>query len=48
MRETGGNATGAQVSQETGGKGDRLMGERETDNSLLNDKTGRDPSEELF
>ena len=28
-RETGGKATGAQVSQETGGKGDRLMGERE-------------------
>ena len=33
MRETGGNvsggkATGAQVSQETGGKGDRLMTER--------------------
>ena len=48
VRETGGKATGAQVSQETGGKGGRLMGERETDNSLLNDKTGRDPSEELF
>ena len=30
-RETGGKATGAQVSQETGGKGDRLMGEREID-----------------
>ena len=39
MRETGGKvsggkATGAQVSQETGGKGDRLMSEREPDNSL--------------
>ena len=34
VRETGGNvsggkATGAQVSQEKGGKGDMLMGERE-------------------
>ena len=43
VRETGGKvsggkATGAQVSQETGGKGDRLMGERETDNSLQSDK----------
>ena len=28
-----GKATGAQVSQETGGKGDRLMSEREPDNS---------------
>ena len=34
MRETGGRATGAQVSQETGGKGDRLMSKREPDNSL--------------
>ncbi|KAI0207198.1 hypothetical protein LSAT2_008126 [Lamellibrachia satsuma] len=39
VRETGGKvsggkATGAQVSQETGGKGDRLMSEREPDNSL--------------
>ena len=39
VRETGGNvsggkATGAQVSQETGLKGDRLMSEREPDNSL--------------
>ena len=39
MRETGGKvsggkATGAQVSQETGGKCDRLMSEREPDNSL--------------
>ena len=37
VRETGekvsgGKAMGAQVSQETGGKGDRLMGEREIDN----------------
>ena len=43
MRETGGKvsgakATGAQVSQETGGKGDMLMGESETDNSLPSDK----------
>ena len=47
VRETGrklsgGKATGVQVIQETGGKGDRLMGERErereTDNSLLGDK----------
>ena len=39
VRETGGKATGAQVSQETGGKGDRLMSEREPDNSLpLSDK----------
>ena len=39
VRETGGKvsggmATGAQVSQETGGKGDRSMSEREPDNSL--------------
>ena len=43
VRETGrkvlgGKVTGAQVSQETGGKGDRLMGERETHNSLPGDK----------
>ena len=43
VRETGGKvsagkATEAQVSQETGEKGDRLMGERETDNSLPSDK----------
>ena len=44
VRETGvsgGKAVGAQVSQETGGKGDRLMGERETNNSqvrLLQDR----------
>ena len=31
---SGGKATGAQVSQETGEKGDRLMSEREPDNSL--------------
>ena len=29
MRETGGKATGAQVSQETGGKGEMFMRERE-------------------
>ena len=39
VRETGwkvsgGKATGAQVSQETGGIGDRLMREREPDNNL--------------
>ena len=39
MRETGGKvsggkATGAQVSQDTGGNGDRLISEREHDNSL--------------
>ena len=39
MRETGGSvsggkATGAQVSQATGGKGDRLMNEREPDSTL--------------
>ena len=31
---SGGKAAGAQVTQETGGKGDRLMSEREPDNSL--------------
>ena len=34
MRETVGNVTGAQVSQETGGKGEMLMREREPDNSM--------------
>ena len=34
MRETGGKATGAQVSQETGGNGEMLMRERDPDNSL--------------
>ena len=43
VRETGGKVSGgkamrAQVSQEMGGKGDRLMSERETDNSLQGDK----------
>ena len=44
MRETGGKVSGgkatvAQVSQETGWKGDRLMCEREPDNSLpISDK----------
>ena len=42
VRETGGKlsggkAMGVQVSQETGGKCDMLMGERETDNSLPGD-----------
>ena len=31
---SGGKATGAQVSQETGGKGDSLMSEREPENSM--------------
>ena len=35
---SGRKATGAQVSQETGGKRDTLMGEREIDNSLPGDK----------
>ena len=35
---SGRKATGAQVSQETGGKCDTLMGEREIDNSLPGDK----------
>ncbi|KAI0222675.1 hypothetical protein LSAT2_026066 [Lamellibrachia satsuma] len=34
VRETGGKATGAQVCQETGGKGEMLMRERDPDNSL--------------
>ena len=43
VREMGGRCqegrgTGAQVSQETGGKRDTLMGEREIDNSLPGDK----------
>ena len=39
VREMGGKATGAQVSQATGWKGDRLMSEKEPDNSLPpNDK----------
>ena len=42
MRETGGKATGAQVSQETGGKSEMLMRERDPDNSLLpSDKAAR-------
>ena len=35
---SGRRATGAQVSQVTGGKRDMLMGEREIDNSLPGDK----------
>ena len=35
---SGRKATGAQVSQETGGKRDTLMGERKIDNSLSGDK----------
>ena len=31
---SGGKVTGQQVSQETRGKGDRFMSERETDNDL--------------
>ena len=30
VRETGGKATGVQVSQETGGKGEMLLSERES------------------
>ena len=37
-KASGGNAMGAQVNQETGGKRDRLMGERVIDNSLPGDK----------
>ena len=54
VRETGGKATGAQVSQEMGGKGEMLMREREPDNSLPpSDKAagqtdGGDPLEKLF
>ena len=33
-RVSKGKVTGAQVSQATGGKGDRLMSEREPDNSM--------------
>ena len=52
----GGKATGAQVSQETGGKGDRLMSEREPDSVLQpvcrqgcrTEWDGGDPLEELF
>ena len=36
---TGPKAPGAQYSQETGGKGDMLMGEREMDNTLPGDTT---------
>ena len=36
---SGVKATGSQDSQETTGKGDRLMGERESDNSLPGHKT---------
>ena len=43
---SGGKATGAQFNQETGGKGDRLMGERENENSLPGDKaTGQNMME---
>ena len=43
VRETGGKVSGgkatrAQVSQETGGKRDRLRSERQIDNSLPGDK----------
>ena len=46
MKVSGWKVTLAQDSQETGGKGDRLMGEREIDNSLPGDKTaGQNESE---
>ena len=56
MRDTGGKvsvgkAMGAQVSQETGGKGDRLMIERESLITFCHQVTECDvgnPSEELF
>ena len=38
-KETGTKAPGAQDSQETGGKGDVLMGERKVDNMLPGDTT---------
>ena len=38
MKVSGVKATGEQDSQEMGGKGDRLMGEREIDTSLPGDK----------
>ena len=39
-RVSGGKVTGVQVSQATGGEGDRFMSEREPDNSLPpSDKT---------
>ena len=39
MKARGVKRTGAQDSQETGGKGDMLMGEREMDNMLPGDTT---------
>ena len=38
-KATGAKAPGAQYSQETGGKGDMLMGEREMDNMVPGDTT---------
>ena len=38
VKLSGGKAMGEQVSQDTGGKGDMLTGERETDNRLPSDK----------
>ena len=51
--ETGGKAPGAQYSQERGGKGDVLVGEREMDNMLPGDPTAgqnatKDPTQELL
>ena len=46
MKETGGKAPGAQYNQETGRKGDMLMGERKMDNMLPGDTTaGRNAAE---
>ena len=43
---SGGKAVGAQVSQEMGGKGAMLTGERETDNRLPSEKaTGQNVME---
>ena len=47
----GTKATGAQDSRETGRKGDMLMGEREMDNTLPDDRTeceGMNPMHELL
>ena len=47
-KASGVNATGAQDSQESGGKGDLLTGEREMDNMLPGDTTaGQNATEEI-
>ena len=48
MKAPGAKAPGAQYSQEIGGKGDMLMGEREMDNTLPGDTTaGQNATEEI-